>query len=254
MERAHRIAADNCMRLDNLVSLKALLDALDWQKCFEECSAVEIELSEDPARVYAAMDAQSRARVRAQVEMLADDLRVEEGAVARQALLLARSVSDADDPRSTVCWYLMEDAGRAELYRALNADRRPRKMLPDASGRGSVAQMCIRDSPAEAPSDWNSGVRARRWGCARDRPPSPRRRRTAPPAPAPPESRRAASGPGAARAPPRARAHAAAVRPPKRPPPSPTPSDFGGRPRASTACAARRPACTGPSRATRRCV
>ena len=142
LERAHRIAGDNCLRLENLLGLRLMLDGLDWQACFEELSPTEQELCEDPAGVYSAMEEASKARVRGAVERLSRRLRVPEIVVARHALEAARRARaeiGEGDPRATVCWYLYEDAGRTALCQELGARRAPGRMLPDSTGRGSVA-------------------------------------------------------------------------------------------------------------------
>ena len=141
LERAHRIAGDNCLRLENLMGLRLMLDGLDWWACFAELSPTEQELCADPAGVYPDMEEDSRARVRGAVESLSRRLRIPEIVVVRHALEAARRAraeAGGDDPRATVCWYLYEDVGRAALCRELGARRAPGRMIPDATGRVSV--------------------------------------------------------------------------------------------------------------------
>ena len=142
VERAHRIAADNCLRLDNLMRLNHLLDSLNWRKCFDALSPAELELRDDPAKVYPNMDGDSRARVRRAVEELARLAGMEEIVVVRCALRAARRSMDeytAEDPRASVCWYLAEDAGRAALCAEMGVNRRPRRVIPDARGGRTAA-------------------------------------------------------------------------------------------------------------------
>ena len=141
LERAHRAAADNCLRLENLMGLRLMLDGLDYLACFEELSSTEQELCADPAGVYPAMEESSRARVRSCVEELSRWLHIPEIVVARHALKAARSAgleAGGDDPRATVCWYLYEDAGRTALCREAGARRAPGRIVKDSAGRGSV--------------------------------------------------------------------------------------------------------------------
>lgn len=140
LERAQRIAAENYLRLENLMDLRLLLDRVHWQKCFEQLCGCELELREDPSGVYPAMDAPSRAQVRQGLEELARKLKLEEGHVVRHALILARACVEAhgaQDPRSTVCWYLEADEGREALCKIFG-EKPPKKRICDASGRISV--------------------------------------------------------------------------------------------------------------------
>ena len=142
VEQAHRAGADRCLRLDNLMHLRRLLESLDWEACFVRISPAEQELRVDPMNVYARMDAPSRACVREATAHLAEDLRVSETAVARCALRLAHAAArehGADDPRATVCWYLAEEAGRRALAAAMGGRRRLRRHIPDPGGWRSVA-------------------------------------------------------------------------------------------------------------------
>lgn len=117
IHEAHRKSSSILMRLDNIVSAKRLIDALDWQKCFETLSAVEAELCCDPTGVYPAMEDDSRAAVRTQTAILARRLGVAELAIARHAVRAAQSAvqSNASEVRRTVCYWLYDDAGRLEL-------------------------------------------------------------------------------------------------------------------------------------------
>ena len=87
----------------------------DWQDFFESTSQVEAILSNDPARVYAAMDRETRDRYRKVIEKLALATRQTEQSVARQATDLARAPSPSVTPRATHVGYYLLDAGRARL-------------------------------------------------------------------------------------------------------------------------------------------
>ena len=140
VERAHRIVADCCMRLENLMQLKHLLDAIDWRRCFEELSVADMELRDDPANLYANMDGASRARVRSRVARISRQLGMEERALVRCALQLAREAKrehGRDDPRASVVYYFATNAGARALGEANGA--RVSRWTIDESGRISVA-------------------------------------------------------------------------------------------------------------------
>ena len=144
VERAHRIVADVCMRLENLMQLKHLLDAIDWRSCFEALSVADMELRDDPANLYANMDGASRAKVRERVARIARRLGMEERALVRCGLQLAREAKRAqgrDDPRASVVYYFATNAGAKALAGA-NGGRVPRWTL-DESGAISVAVVAL---------------------------------------------------------------------------------------------------------------
>ncbi|MGI6239598.1 MAG: GH36-type glycosyl hydrolase domain-containing protein [Christensenellales bacterium] len=137
VRRTHEAQALSMLRVDNLLTIKRMLDAADWQKCFERASRAELELRGDPAGVYAKMTRESRAAVREQLEVIACTLGVGETTVARYAVNAARdSARDlgAGDVRGGVCWWLYTDAGRAELTKRLGMRRRLPRMRPDPGG------------------------------------------------------------------------------------------------------------------------
>lgn len=144
VERAHRITADCCMRLENLMQLKHLLDAIDWRRCFEALSVADAELRDDPANLYANMDGASRARVRERVARISRQLGMEERALVRCALQLAwgaKREHGRDDPRSSVCYYFATNAGARALADANGA--RVSRWTIDETGWISVAVVAL---------------------------------------------------------------------------------------------------------------
>ena len=133
-EDADRMEARLSLRLDNLLQLHLLLEELNWQKCFDALSIVEHELREDA--VYAAMDAPSRAQARICAAELADAFCIGEAALVRCALKLAR------EQRETVCFYLMDDAGRAALRSSIGRKVRLRRRIPDPAGNKTAITLC----------------------------------------------------------------------------------------------------------------
>ena len=141
-------AAALLLRLDALLAGMRVLDDLDWQKCFASLSQVERTLREDPSGVYPRMDADSRAAVRAQVAGIARALHMPEPTLARCALDAARQ---GEGLCGGVCWWLYDDAGRRALLERLGLGRaRLRKMVPDPTGRGTVAALAILTAAATA--------------------------------------------------------------------------------------------------------
>ncbi|HIU34675.1 MAG TPA: hypothetical protein IAB02_08935 [Candidatus Pullichristensenella excrementigallinarum] len=121
------------MRLNNLVSAKRMLDAIDWQSCFLMLSRTEKMLSNDPDGTYPRMDEESRATVRDAVRTLSVRLGLGEGTIARQAIAAAKE-ADVGDVRRTVCWWLYEDEGRAELLKRLHRIKGIPSNTPDPKG------------------------------------------------------------------------------------------------------------------------
>ena len=92
------------------------LETSDWKAFFEEVSATERILREDPAGVYARMDFDTRDRYRKAVEELAGRSDWSEEAVAREAV---RRSSEGMGGRSGHVGYHLIDAGVDALARAV---------------------------------------------------------------------------------------------------------------------------------------
>lgn len=140
-ESVHGAAADHCLRLENLLHLRRILEKLDWEPCFAQISVADMELNADPGQIYGRMDASSRAWVREKTAELARCFRLQERTVVRCALHAAQDSlyeNSMHDPRSTVCWYLAEDAGRNALRRELGYPKSLPRCVPDADGRKTV--------------------------------------------------------------------------------------------------------------------
>ncbi len=135
--QAQAARARALLRVENLLSAQRMLDALDWQSCFERLSRTERELRGDPAGVYGRMDDASRAAVREQVADIARRLRLPEVVVARHAADAA-----GDGGAGGVCRWLYDDAGRAALLRRLGRARvRLPRMTPDPRGLRTMAAL-----------------------------------------------------------------------------------------------------------------
>ena len=84
---------DQLMVENSIRSLRALA-VYDWKRFFESLSLVDFALRQDPARLYAGMDFETRDRYRKAVEEIAISGQADELAVARGAVSLARAGVD----------------------------------------------------------------------------------------------------------------------------------------------------------------
>ncbi len=109
--QANEIIVANCFH-----SLR-LLTTTDWQVFFEQTSRVEQILRNDPAKIYAEMDFDTRNSYRSVVEELARHSTFSEEAVALTAIELSRSSGDEPSRRGrqTHVGFYLRDAGRTEL-------------------------------------------------------------------------------------------------------------------------------------------
>ena len=99
----------------NCITSLRLLATQDWQDFFESVSRVEHILRDDPAKVYANMDQETRDRYRKVIEKVALGIGQTEQSVARQAIDLAREHSQSPTARAAHVGYYLLDAGRAQL-------------------------------------------------------------------------------------------------------------------------------------------
>ena len=106
--------------IGNTIGSLRFLGSMDWREFVESMSVVEKTLREDPGGVYGRMDFATRDRYRHVVEALAKRGRLDEGAVARKAIELARDEAargDDDGDRALHVGYYLVDAGRPRLER-----------------------------------------------------------------------------------------------------------------------------------------
>ncbi|MDB6163216.1 MAG: NdvB, partial [Xanthomonadaceae bacterium] len=112
--------------ISNSIGSMRFLSMVDWRDFVEATSAVEATLRTDPGDTYGLMDFATRDRYRHRVETIARRLRLNEQAVAEEAIALARTRSDAvgaSDVRSHVGYYLIDD-GLGELTKAVAPPQR----------------------------------------------------------------------------------------------------------------------------------
>ena len=134
--RVQAEAAEEQLRLENLLAAARMLERLDWKACFSMLSRVELELRGEASGTYARMDEPSREAVRRQVAHIARRTGLAELAVARSAADAARS---QEGVRGGVCWWLYDDAGRRELLRRMGrGGSRLRRLVPDPNGHRTM--------------------------------------------------------------------------------------------------------------------
>ncbi|MDH5822224.1 glucoamylase family protein [Luteimonas sp. RD2P54] len=112
-------AADQVSVSNSIASLR-LLATIDWREFVENLSMVERTLREDPDGTYAQMDFATRDSYRHALERLARRSGIDEIAVARTILGLARAHAGARDTRAHVGHYLVGD-GHAQACAAVCA-------------------------------------------------------------------------------------------------------------------------------------
>ncbi|MEW6981224.1 glucoamylase family protein [Colwelliaceae bacterium 6471] len=112
----------------------SVIENIPWRRVFERVNIVEAELRDDPAKVYAKLDFDSREKYCKTVELLARATPFSEQQVAQHALTLAEQANPADKRSSHVGYWLV-DEGRMTLedelsYRPSLFLRCQRKLQP----------------------------------------------------------------------------------------------------------------------------
>ncbi|MDR3288625.1 MAG: glycosyl transferase family 36 [Peptococcaceae bacterium] len=114
--------------MGNTISGIRFLFDQDWPRFFEEISAVQKILAEDPSGVYLAMDYTSRDVYRHSVEKKARKYHIPEIALAHKVIDLSRSSGDAANA-AHIGYYLLGE-GQAALENALRVDKGLGKSAP----------------------------------------------------------------------------------------------------------------------------
>jgi len=144
--QANEMVVANCFH-----SLR-LLSTTDWQAFFEQTCRVEKILRDDPAKIYADMDFDTRNSYRSVIEELARYSAFNEEEVALAAVEFARQSGSKPSGRGrqTHVGYYLRDAGRAELevrigYRPGISLRLHRALIaaPTATYLGSIAIFAV---------------------------------------------------------------------------------------------------------------
>lgn len=97
----------------------SVIETIPWRTFFEQVSVVEKELRNDPARIYAKLDFESRDRYCKTIEKLARATAKSEQSIAILAVELAQQ-SDPDNERNRHVGYWLVDDGQLELENKIN--------------------------------------------------------------------------------------------------------------------------------------
>ncbi len=127
----HQQQAANQLAISNAIASMRRASDIDWTQFFERVNVVEQMLRQDPAGAYAAMDFATRDRYRHSIEQLATRAKRSEGAIALQAIELARAAIEADpgrDRQHHVGYYLIS-RGRFRLEREVGYRPRVRERM-----------------------------------------------------------------------------------------------------------------------------
>lgn len=112
----HRQAA-NQVSVGNVITSMRLLSSIDWAEFVERTSLLEQVLRDDPAKMYALQDFETRNRYRTAVEKIAKRAGFSEVEVAQRALIFAQEAHarTPQDVGSTHIGYYLIGPGRARL-------------------------------------------------------------------------------------------------------------------------------------------
>ena len=122
----HQSQAANQVSVGNAITSMRTITATDWSKVFEELSAAEQVLRQDPSGHYPRMDFATRDRYRHAVERLAKRTGLADTEVARRAVTLAARAprESSSDPRRAHIGYYLIGSGKEELEKATGYRRR----------------------------------------------------------------------------------------------------------------------------------
>jgi len=142
-------AAEQVSIANSIGSLR-FLGTMDWQEFVETMSTVEQVLRTDPADVYGAMDFSTRDQYRHVIEKVARCSPLTETEVAQQAVELARTHSNGDDPRHAHVGFYLIGKGLHLLQRKAQArlpigeaTRQTLRAAPLSTYLGSIALISI---------------------------------------------------------------------------------------------------------------
>lgn len=133
-DRRHQVRADDeTIVINSILSLR-MLATQNWHDFFETTSIVENILREDPTGVYPGMDFETRNRYRNNIENLGLGAKLNEAAIAREALQLAQN---GKQPRTRHIGYYLTGSGMLDFeerigYRASYKDRWRRWLTRDS--------------------------------------------------------------------------------------------------------------------------
>ena len=138
VEDEHRQQAVRKISIGNNITSLNVVATLDWNDIFEELSVVEAILRQDPEKIYASMDFESRDYYRRIIEKLSKTYRLSETSIAKKAVELAIEAPEDQVLKQRHVGFYLLDKGRVELLirLGLEASQDPltNKSLPSYIG------------------------------------------------------------------------------------------------------------------------
>ncbi|MEO8608430.1 MAG: glucoamylase family protein [Chloroflexota bacterium] len=119
--------ADETLVANSVINLRVLA-VQDWKAYFESVSHVEHILRQDPAKIYAKMDFETRNHYRQVIEELAPENGAVEESIAQMAIDMASKAAKMCAPQDRTChvgYYLLDD-GRQDLEAQIGFQPNPR--------------------------------------------------------------------------------------------------------------------------------
>jgi cyclic beta-1,2-glucan synthetase len=134
----HQKQAGFQISIGNSITSIREVGALNWRDTFEDLSFVERILNEDPAKLYKAMDFESRDYYRHKVERLAKYTNLTEVIIAKKAVECAESSDNEKDYNKHVGYYLIDD-GISKLKEKVNFKHKGLGNLKNLINRNKAA-------------------------------------------------------------------------------------------------------------------
>ncbi len=115
--REHEEQAALKVSIGNAITSLNIISVLDWSSIFETLSVVDDILMDDPAKVYARMDYESRDYYRRQIELISKKCRTSEISIAKKAVELGEEAAkNGCDEKLQHVGYYITDRGRKKLF------------------------------------------------------------------------------------------------------------------------------------------
>jgi len=134
IQEEHQEQAARQVAMGNSVTSLRLVAAINWNEIFENLSAVEEVLRQDPDGTYSRMDFESRDYYRHQIERVAKKWKTSETHVARKVLNLAKAAPNSS--KASHVGYFIMGPGRGHLLHELAGKENAR--MPDENCRSLV--------------------------------------------------------------------------------------------------------------------
>ena len=105
----HQQQASIQFSIGNSINSLRAVEAINWREAFEELSLVEEILKEDPARVYAKMDFESKDYYRHCIEEISKNTNKAESYIAKTAVQCARSAISKKEYEGHIGYYIVDE-------------------------------------------------------------------------------------------------------------------------------------------------